>query len=58
MRELRCKCPYGRLSSADRRALRCDRQQVNARARASACWSGGRRRPTRAHYLCRHHTRN
>jgi hypothetical protein len=27
-----------------------DRQQVNAGARASPCWTGGRRRPTEQHY--------
>lgn len=29
-----------------------DRQQVSAGARASPCWIGGRRRPTRLHYAC------
>jgi hypothetical protein len=43
----------------DRRNSAYDRQQVNARVRASACWIGGRRRPTRRNYaftdiLCKH----
>jgi hypothetical protein len=34
------------------RRAHSDRQQVSAGARASPSWIGGRRRPTRRHYVC------
>lgn len=50
VRELPCVPVESRLLCGRWRAIRANRRQVSAGARAGPCWIDGRRRPTRRHY--------